>query len=579
MKTGEERVLTKYKRPVRFYTWLNSSTIGIFMDKDGNENYHINALNVETGEIKDLTPFEDVQAWILKRVPGIEDKVVIVINLRDKRFYDPYLLNLKNGELTLLAENPGDVAMWLIDNSLTPRVASISLPTGEAEYRRVRNGKVGDVIMKLPVEDAIYGIGAGGDFTEDNNGLYTITTYGGNTMRLVLLNIETGEYTVLFEDPDFDIGGILANPKTHEILAVIVDGEKPEWKVLSSKVEGDFKRLKQDFNGDAFNITSQSDDNKIWIIARYSDTKPPEYYIYNRENGEISFLFGARENLKKYKLAKTEPISFIARDGMKIYGYLTLPTDMEPKDLPTVVFPHGGPWYRDRWGFDPLIQWLANRGYAVLQVNFRGSTGYGKNYLNAGDREWGGKMHTDLIDGLLWLIKRGITDPKRVAIIGGSYGGYATLVGMTFTPEYFKCGISIVGPSNLITFLQTIPPYWETFKPQFYKRVGHPEEDKEFLISRSPYFYAKNIKSPLLIIHGANDPRVKLQESEMMYKAAKENGIEATLVVYPDEGHGIVRPENRLDMTGRIEEFLAKHLGGRFEPWKEIPGNSAKVYE
>lgn len=579
LKTGREKVLTTYKRPVLFYTWLNSSIIGVYMDKDGNENYHINAIDIESGEIRDLTPFEDVKCSILKRIPEFQDKVVIEMNLRDKSVFEPYLLDLRNGELTLLLENPGNVSHWFIDNSLTPRIAALSLENGKFEYRIIENGKIGDVIIEIPAEDSLYTWVSNIYFTKDNKKIYMETTYQGNTKRIILLDLESGKYSVFFEDPDFDISMVLKDPIDHEILAVLIQGEKPVWKVLNSKVKEDFDKLEEFFGADAFIIRSQSDDNKLWIISRYSDTKPIEFYIYNRQKKEIDFLFSSYENLRKYEFSKMEPISFIARDGMKIYGYLTLPVNLEPKNLPTIIFVHGGPWSRDEWYFSPWVQWLANRGYAVLQVNFRGSWGYGKNYLNAGDREWGGKMQNDLIDGLLYLIEKGITDPNRVGIMGGSYGGYATLVGLTFTPEYFKCGVSIVGPSNLITFFQTIPPYWKTYKSVFYEKIGHPEKDKEFLISRSPYFHAKNLKSPLMIIHGANDVRVNLRESEMMFKAAKENGVEAILVVYPDEGHGIVRYENRLDMFGRIEEFLAKYLGGRFEPFKEIPNSSVKVYK
>ena len=340
--------------------------------------------------------------------------------------------------------------------------------------------------------------------------------------------------------------------------------DRDHWTILDEAVREDLEIIRGLHRGDFF-LLNRDHDDQIWMIGFTVDNGPVPYYSYNRKTKMAEFLFSNRPDLDQYELAQMEPVSFQSRDGLTIRGYLTLPSGAARSNLPMVLNVHGGPWHRDTWGYDAEAQWLANRGYACLQVNFRGSTGYGKHFLNAGDREWGGKMHEDLVDAVQWAVQQGLADPKRIAIYGGSYGGYASLVGATFTPDLFRCAVSIVGPSNLITFIKTIPPYWSSFLAVMHKRLGNPDTDADFLISRSPLHKVDQIRIPMLIAQGANDPRVKQAESEQIVQAMQSRGIPHEYLLFPDEGHGFVKPENRLKFYATAEKFLATHLGGRSE--------------
>jgi len=337
-----------------------------------------------------------------------------------------------------------------------------------------------------------------------------------------------------------------------------------EHEVLDPSIEQDIEEITKLSSGD-FGIYNRTDEDDVWLVGFTEDNQPFSYFAYERTKRQGTFLFSNRPALAKHTLSDMTPISFTARDGLTVHGYLHLPIGSKGKDLPLVLNVHGGPWHRDTWGYEPEGQWLANRGYAVLQINFRGSTGYGKEFLNAGDKEWGGKMHDDLVDAVQWAVDEGIADPARVAIYGGSYGGYAALAGATFTPDLFKCAVDIVGPSNLITFIETIPPYWSTYLTLLKQRVGDPETEADFLKSRSPLFSVDRIKIPMLIAQGANDPRVKQSESEQIVAAMRAKGIDYEYMLFPDEGHGFAKPENRLRFYAAAEQFLAKHLGGRAE--------------
>ena len=373
-----------------------------------------------------------------------------------------------------------------------------------------------------------------------------------------------GDITVIAEDPQYDVGNVIVHPDTHDVQAVAFNKDRNEWLVLDESIKKDFDNIGDIHRGDFF-IISRDDADTTWVVAFTVDNGPVPFYAYDRKSQKATFLFDNQPELNKYTLATIEPISFTSRDGLTIHGYLTLPQGEQKTNLPMVLNVHGGPWGRDAWGYRPDAQWFANRGYACLQVNFRGSTGYGKDFVNAGDREWGRNMHNDLVDAVQWAIDKGIADPKKVAIFGGSYGGYAALVGATFTPDLFCCAVDIVGPSNLNTLIRTIPPYWSTFLATFHKRVGNPDTEEEFLNSRSPLFKADQIKIPILIGQGANDPRVKQAESEQIVEAMKSKGIDYEYMLFPDEGHGFAKPENRLKFYAAAEKFLAKHLGGRYE--------------
>lgn len=399
--------------------------------------------------------------------------------------------------------------------------------------------------------------------------------HDANAERLIALDLETKQETDLASDPEYDVGGIVVHPTKREIQAVSFYKDKQEWQILDQSIAEDFENLGK-FRPGEFFISSRNLADTTWLVAYMTDDGPVYYYAFDRASKTFTFLFSNQPKLEGLPLSSMEPISYTARDGLTIHGYLTKPVGVSTP-VPTVLLVHGGPWGRDTWGYDSEAQWLANRGYAVLQINFRGSTGYGKAFLNAGNREWAAKMHDDLLDGVNWLVETGISQPDKIAIMGGSYGGYAALVGLTFSPDVFACAVDIVGPSNLITLLQSIPPYWEPIKANMYHRVGNLETEPEFLKSISPLFFVDRIQKPLLIAQGANDPRVKEAESEQIVNAMKQAGKPVEYVLYTDEGHGFARPENRLHFYAIAEEFLAKYLGGRFEPAGNIANHSGVV--
>jgi dipeptidyl aminopeptidase/acylaminoacyl peptidase len=401
-------------------------------------------------------------------------------------------------------------------------------------------------------------------FARDGRTIVLRDSRDANAARLVRWDLATGATTVLAEDPAYDVSEVLVHPDTYEVQAVSFVGARREWRALDRAIHDDLAAIAGLRDGD-FVVYGRTDADDLWMVGFTEDDAPATYYLFDRGPRAAEFLFTARPALEHYTLSQMEPVSIQARDGLTLHGYVTYPPAVSRQRLPLVLNVHGGPWHRDAWGFDPEAQWLANRGYACLQVNFRGSTGYGKRFLNAGDREWGGKMHDDLVDAVGWAVARGIADPARVAIYGGSYGGYAALVGATMTPELFRCAVSVVGPSNLITFIQSIPPYWSSYLSMLHRRVGHPELDAAFLAARSPLSHVDRIRIPLLIGQGANDPRVKRAESEQIVGAMREKGIAHEYVVFEDEGHGFAKPENRLAFYAVAERFLARHLGGRSE--------------
>jgi dipeptidyl aminopeptidase/acylaminoacyl peptidase len=403
-------------------------------------------------------------------------------------------------------------------------------------------------------------------FTADGKSLWLESSAGRDTLSVVKHDLESGKEELIASDPHADAGQVLFNPLTFEVEAVAFNRERVHWKAIDPKVADDLKVLQEGAPGE-LSVVNRDRDLQKWVVSYQADVHPADYYLYDRGAKKLTHLFASRPELAKYKLAPMKPVVLRSRDGLELVSYLTLPVGVEAEKLPLVLMVHGGPWARDSWGFDPQAQWLANRGYAVLSVNYRGSTGFGKKFLHAGDREWAGKMHEDLIDAVNWAVKEGIADPKRVAIFGGSYGGYAALVGATFTPEVFACAVDIVGPSNLVTLLKSIPPYWAPMRKLFSVRVGDIEKEEEFLKSRSPLFKADRIRIPMLIAQGANDPRVKQAESEQIVEAIRSAGKPVEYLVFPDEGHGFARPENRLKFYAAAEEFLAKYLGGgRVEP-------------
>jgi dipeptidyl aminopeptidase/acylaminoacyl peptidase len=553
---------------VRVYTWAHDNRHLLYLqDRGGDENWRLYRVRPGEGGAEDLTPFDGVQVQLLAHEKERPHELLIAMNRDDERLHDVYHVDLRTGARVQVAKNPGDVSSWLADFGLNVRGAVAATSDG-GTMLRVRDDTSGPwrTLVTWGPEDAL-GSGPVG-FTRDGSRLYLLDSRDANTARLVRLDLASGERAVLAEDPRFDVSGVVLHPDTREVQLVGFTRARQEWTVLDRAIEPDVAAIRTLNPGD-FAIVDRTHADDTWVVAFTRDTEGVSYWRYDRASRRGRLLFATRPELSRYTLAEMRPVAFTARDGLRVEGYLTLPPGVPPRDLPLVLDVHGGPWHRDEWGYDPEAQWLANRGYACLQVNFRGSTGYGKDFLNAGNREWGGKMHDDLVDAVQWAVDQGVASRTRIAIYGGSYGGYAALVGATLTPDRFRCAVAIVGPSNLITFIETIPPYWSTFLAMLHERVGNPETDAEFLRSRSPLTYVDRIRIPMLIAQGANDPRVKRSESEQIVAAMKAKGIPHEYLVFEDEGHGFAKPENRLRFYAVAERFLARYLGGRSEPAPE----------
>jgi len=550
-------------RGIRSFTWARDGRHLLYVqDTGGDENWRLYDVDMKTMARRDLTPFDGIQARIIATSKRHRDEVLVGMNRDNPQLHDVYRLDLPTGELVKVIENPG-YAGWLADEELAVRGTLAPLPDGGFDLL-VRDSADGDwrTLVTITADDA-----PASDvlsFSGDGRSLLAISSAGTDTGRLCRIDLASGEIDVLLEDPEADVAGAMLHPDTRDPQIVEVLKDRTEYHVLDPSVEADFKAIRALHPGDPQPV-GRDEADAIWLIAFTDDAGPVQYFAYDRASRTGSFLFDSRPELSRYDLARMDPFSFTARDGLTIHGYVTFPPGVERSGLPMVLDVHGGPQARDVWGFNPEAQWLANRGYMSVQVNYRGSTGYGKSFVSAGDREWGAKMHDDLLDAVQYVVDQGWADPKKVAIYGGSYGGYAALVGAAFTPDVFCCAVDIVGPSNLQTLLETVPPYWKPVIAQLYRRVGNPETDKEFLWSRSPLSRVHDIRIPLLIAQGANDPRVKQAESEQIVAALKEAGIDYEYLLFPDEGHGFAKPENRLKFYAAAERFLARHLGGRFE--------------
>jgi dipeptidyl aminopeptidase/acylaminoacyl peptidase len=561
-------------RPIRDYSWSRDGTsILYFQDQGGNENFHLFAVDPfapSSESPRDLTPYDDVRAELLclpKERPTI---VFVGLNDRDARYHDVYQIDISTGSRTLVQQNDTEIADWVFDRSGTLRIGLHTTADGTTQIFNI--GPNGMTLMwSCSSEETVQPF----CFHKDGIRLYMATNKGTDVdlSRLVLLNTTTGEEEVVESDPEneVDFGAPLFSPATDDLVATLYEGDKERLYFTNEEWEQDFQRLKTKLPHSEIDLVSSSKDESLWIICARSDVDPETAYLYNRKNHQLDFLYKALPHLPSEHLSPMTPISYTARDSFTIHGYLTTPKGLKPENLPLVVMPHGGPWARDTWGYDRNAQLLSNRGYAVLQINFRGSTGYGKKFLNAGNKQWGDAMQNDITDGIEYLIHQGIVDAKRVAIFGGSYGGYATLAGLAFTPNVYAAGISYVGPSNLLTLLKSFPAYWASGKSYMDERVGNPQnpEDIDRLKRQSPLFSAQNITAPLLVVQGANDPRVKKAESDQIVIALRTLGRDVEYIVAPDEGHGFACVENKMALAVAMEKFLAKHLGGRCQD--EVP--------
>jgi dipeptidyl aminopeptidase/acylaminoacyl peptidase len=550
-------------RGIRAFTWARDGQHVLYVqDVGGDENWRLYDVDPQTLARRDLTPFEQIHATIIGTSKRRPDEVLVGINADNPQLHDVYRLHLSSGELVKEITNPG-YAGWLADEDLVVRCALAPVPdgsldvlvrdSGDEEFRRLLTIPAEDV-TSMDVES----------FSGDGRSLLMISAAGSDTARLIRVDLATGDSVDLAQDPDADVGGAVLHPDTRDPQIVLILKDRMTYTVLDESVAADLAAVRALHPGDP-SFAGRDDADRTWLIAFNVDAGSVSYFTYDRVTKTGRPLFEARPALSGYELAAMEPFSFAARDGLLVHGYATFPPGLGRERLPAVVNVHGGPQTRDTWGYHPEAQWLANRGYLCLQVNYRGSTGYGKSFTAAGDREWGGKMHDDLIDAVGYAVAQGWADESRVAIYGGSYGGYAALVGAAFTPDVFCCAVDIVGPSNLKTLLETIPPYWAPMIAQLYRRVGNPETDVDFLWSRSPLSRARDIRIPLLIAQGANDPRVKQAEAEQIVAALTEAGIDHEYMLFPDEGHGFAKPANRIKFYTAAERFLAKYLGGRHE--------------
>ena len=583
---SQARAVTQDKaRGIRSYFWsYQPDTLLYLRDSGGDEDFHLYAVDLKTGQAKDLTPFPKTTAQVAGVSPKHPGTILVGMNDRDAQWHDIYKVDLASGNRTLLEKNDAQIAGYIADADYTLKYAQRSRPDGGADVlRRGANG-AWEKFDDIPFEDVL--TTSPGGLTLDGKTLYFTDSRGRNTAALFAIDVASGKRTLVLEDARADVGGTLVDPATGKVQAVSVDYLRDEWKVVDPAIRADLEKLEAIGPGDV-SVNTRTLDDKTWIVAYSAAEAPLVYYRYDRGAGTLTKLFSARPKLEGKPLVPQWPVEIASRDNKTLVSYLTLPRSADANNdgkadapVPLVLLVHGGPWARDSYGYGGYNQWLANRGYAVLSVNFRGSTGFGKDFTNAGNGEWAGKMHDDLIDAVQWAVKQGVTTQDQVAIMGGSYGGYATLAGLTFTPDAFACGVDIVGPSNLNTLLSTVPPYWASFFEQLAKRMGDPRTDagKKWLTERSPLTRADQIKKPLLIGQGANDPRVKQAESDQIVKAMQAKNIPVTYVLFPDEGHGFARPENSKAFNAVTEGFLAQCLGGRAEPiGKDFTGSSISV--
>tara|TARA_R110002072_G_scaffold9518_4_gene45900 strand:+ start:5530 stop:7575 length:2046 start_codon:yes stop_codon:yes gene_type:complete len=574
-------------RPIPQYFWAPDSRSVLYVqDKGGDENYLLYGVDIASGAERTLTPFENTRVELIGTSNRIKDKVLVGVNNRDPRFHDVHMLDLNSGELTLVQQNDA-YAGFLADDNLDLRMAVRPNASGGMDFFPVANGEISaEPSDSTELEDSLTTQPAG--FTTDGKTMYWIDSRGRNTAALVAQNVATGEKTVIAQNDKADIGGAMTDPRTGEIEAYSFTYLTTEWTATDPEIKASLDWLDDRLEGN-YGVQSRTEDDSKWVVWNDPLTAPTKAYIYDRGAKTLTEFYTARPELEGAPLQTMHPLELTSRDGLTLPSYLTLPPgsdadgDGTPEaSVPMVLMVHGGPWARDGYGYNSYHQWLANRGYAVLSVNFRGSTGFGKEFISAGDLEWGRKMHDDLVDAVEWAVAEGITDADKVAIMGGSYGGYATLAGLAFTPETFACGIDIVGPSNLETLLETIPPYWEPLIAQFHERMGNPNtpEGLAMLKERSPLHSADRIVKPLLIGQGANDPRVKQAESDQIVAAMQAKDIPVTYVLFPDEGHGFAKPTNNIAFNAVTENFLASCLGGRAEPIGDtVKGSTAQIVE
>ena len=556
------RVTSAKERDIAGFAWKGDNRIVYVQDTGGDENYRLYAVGIDGSNPKDLTPFEKVRAQIIDQLERNDNEILVGLNKRQPRVFDVYRINVNTGEMQMIAENPGNYTGWFTDwdGKLRGAITTDGV-NSTVLFRNTEADKFEPVITTSFKETFAPLL-----FTPDNKQIYVSTNIGRDKAAVVKYDLATKkEVEKIFEHPEVDVNNLLSSRKRRAITGVSYFTDKPGFYFIDKQRADLQKDIARRLPGYEVRLAGCNREEDKCLVRTYSDRSRGAYYFYDLKSKDFRKLADISPWLNEQDLAPMKPIKYQSRDGLTINGYLTLPKGMPARNLPVIVNPHGGPWFRDTWGYNPEVQFLANRGYAVLQMNFRGSTGYGRKFWEASFKQWGKAMQDDITDGVQWLIKQGIADPKRIGIYGGSYGGYATLAGLVFTPDLYAVGIDYVGVSNLFTFIKAFPPYWKPYLEMIYEMVGNPESEKDLLTAASPVFHSDKIKVPLLIAQGANDPRVNKGESDQMVEALKKRGIEVPYIVKNNEGHGFSNQENRFDFYRAMEEFLGKHLGGRVE--------------
>ena len=556
------RVTSAKARDIAGYAWKGDNRIVYIQDTGGDENFRLYAVGIDGSNPKDLTPFEKVRAQIIDNLEQNGTEILVGLNKRNPQIFDVYRINVNTGAMEMIAENPGNYTGWGTDWDGKLRIAITTDGVNSSVLVRNTETEKFAPLVTTSFKETFAPL----VFTSDNKQLYVSTNIGRDKTAIVKYDVENKkELEKIYEHPEVDVTSLLSSRKRRVITGVSYTTDKSQYHFIDKQRADLQKDLERRLPGYEVRLAGCNREEDKCLVRSFTDRSRGAYYFYDLKAKDFRKLADISPWLNEQDMAPMKPIKYQSRDGLTINGYLTLPKGVAARNLPVVVNPHGGPWFRDQWGYNPEVQFLANRGYAVLQVNFRGSTGYGRKFWEASFKQWGKAMQNDITDGVQWLIKEGIADPKRVGIYGGSYGGYATLAGLTFTPDLYAAGVDYVGVANLFTFIKTIPPYWKPYLEMIYEMVGHPERDKDLLTAASPVFHSAKIKVPLLIAQGANDPRVNKAESDQMVEALKARGIEVPYIVKSNEGHGFSNEENRFEFYRAMEDFLGKHLGGRVE--------------
>ena len=555
---NEIRLTSASERSLYGYGWLNDERIAYVQDKGGDENIHIYAVNIDGKNNIDLTPFENIQARITDNLEDDPNFILVAINKRNARIHDVYRLNVNSGEMQMIAENPGNISGWMTDNDGKLRIATTSDGVNSSLLYRESESDEFKSILTTNFKESVSPL----YFTFDNKELYVSSNRGRDKSAIFKFDLnQAKEYELIFENDEVDVYGLMRSKKRKKITGVSYTTDKRQTHFFDEWRESLQKKLESKLEGFEVALTDFSKDETKAIVITYSDRSRGTYYYYDIKQDNLIKLADLSPWLNEKDMAFMTPISYKSRDGLTIPGYLTLPLNYKKNEkIPVIVNPHGGPWARDNWGFDSQVQFLANRGYAVLQMNFRGSVGYGRDFWEASFKQWGKTMQDDITDGVNWLIDEGIADPDRIGIYGASYGGYATLAGLAFTPDLYACGVDYVGVSNIFTLLETLPPYWELGRQMMYEMIGNPETEEKLLRAASPLFHIDKIKAPLFVAQGANDPRVKQAESDQIVNALKLKGIDVPYMLKEDEGHGFYNESNQFDFYREMITFLNKHL-------------------